>query len=254
MIIECRNDYFRFDKPIFEVIRGVQIVNIKILQLLDGAKSATGIAVIIDVFRAFSLEAYLLSMGAEKIIPIGNSQIAYELKAENPNAILAGERHGKILPNFDCGNSPFEIQSLNVKGKTVIHTTSAGTQGIANAKGAREILGCSLVNAKATAEYIKKSNIKDVSLVCMGWEALEPTDEDTLCANYIKSLLEGSFIDMPSEIEKLKTTSGAKFFDKSQNDVFPEGDFELCTQLDKFPFIMKLFKDPKGFDYIKKIT
>lgn len=43
-----------------------------------------------------------MSLGAEKIIPVGEVEEAYRLKEENPDAILAGERHGKILPGFDC--------------------------------------------------------------------------------------------------------------------------------------------------------
>ena len=168
--------------------------------------------------------------------------------------LLVGERHGKILPGFDCGNSPSQLVSLDAVGKTVIHTTSAGTQGIANAKNADEILGCSLLTAKATAEYIKKSGAEDVSLVCMGLEALSQTEEDNLCAYYIKSILEGTEIDMPAEIEKLKTTSGAKFFDKAQNDVFPEADFGMCTELDKFDFVLKLEKGEDGLDYMKKVN
>ena len=39
------------------------------------------------------------------------------------------------------------------KNKIIVHTTSAGTQGIANAKNAKEILTGSLVNAKAVAKY-----------------------------------------------------------------------------------------------------
>ena len=34
-------------------------IKIKILHLIDGAKQAEGLTVIIDVFRAFSLECYL---------------------------------------------------------------------------------------------------------------------------------------------------------------------------------------------------
>ena len=41
-------------------------MEIRILRLLEGAKQAEGLAVIIDVFRAFSLEAYLYSMDAAK--------------------------------------------------------------------------------------------------------------------------------------------------------------------------------------------
>ena len=229
-------------------------MNIKILHMIDGAKQATGTTVVIDVFRAFSVEAYFFAQGAEKIIPVGDADIAYKLKEENPGFILAGERKGKIMPGFDVGNSPSELVKLDCKGKTVVHTTSAGTQGIANAVNATEILGCSLVNAKATAEYIKSSGATDVSLVCMGLEALSQTEEDNLCAYYIKSILEGTTIDMPTEIEKLKTTSGAKFFDKMQNDVFPEKDFFMCTELDKFDFAMRIKKSDDGLDYMEKIN
>lgn len=229
-------------------------MNIKILQLIEGAKKATGITVIIDVFRAFSMESYMFSQGVNKIIPVGDCDIAYKLKEENPDMLLAGERHGKILPGFDVGNSPWELSKMDVSGKTVVHTTSAGTQGIANATGASEILCASLVNAKATANYIKNSNPSEVSLVCMGLEAKEPTDEDTLCAEYIKSLLWGKSPDIEKEIENLKYTSGAKFFDKAQNDVFPEMDFHMCTRLDKFDFVLKLQKDNNGIGYIEKIT
>ena len=45
-------------------------MDIKVLELIDGAKQAEGLTVVIDVFRAFSLEAYLISQGAERIYPI----------------------------------------------------------------------------------------------------------------------------------------------------------------------------------------
>ncbi len=227
-------------------------MEIKILHMVEGAKKATGTTVVIDVFRAFSVEAYCLFMGAEKIIPVGDVKLAYELKEKNPDYILVGERNGKILPGFDCGNSPSEIVKLDLKGKTIIHTTSAGTQGIVNADGADEIIGGSLLCAKAIANYIKETDKKDISLVCMGLEAVSQTEEDNLCANYIKSLLLECDIDLQSEIENLKTTSGAKFFDKAQNDVFPEADFHMCVEYDKFDFIVKLEKSESGINYMKK--
>ena len=226
-------------------------MDIKIFQAIEGAKKATGLTVIIDVFRAFSLEAYCFAKGAKKIIPIGDSAIAYHLKEENSEMILAGEREGRILPGFDLGNSPSQLSSIDVNGKTVIHTTSAGTQGIANAKNASEILGGSLVNAKATVEYIRKSGVTDVSLVCMGYAGEYPTDEDTLCAKYIKALLQGEEPDLSAEIEKLKITDGAKFFDPNQNDVFPEQDFYMCTEVDKFDFVIRLCKD-SDLEYMEK--
>ena len=221
--------------------------------MIDGAKEAVGLTVIIDVFRAFSVEAYFFAKGAKAVIPVGDVELAYKLKEQNPEMILAGERHGKILPGFDTGNSLSQLMAIDADGKTVIHTTSAGTQGIANAVHANEILGCGLVNAGATADYIRRSGTKEVSLVCIGLEAITQTEEDNLCAYYIKSLLENTAIDMKSEIEKLKMTSGAKFFDKEQNKVFPKQDFYMCTELDKFDFVLKLKKGDNGMNYMKKM-
>ena len=229
-------------------------MNIKILHMIEGAKEATGIAVIIDVFRAFTVEAYLMNNGANKIIPVGDVEIAYDYKEKNPDSILIGERHGKILPGFDYGNSPSQIENIYFDNKVVVHTTSAGTQGIANAKSAKEILTGSLVNAKAIAKYIKNNNYQDVSLVCMGLEAVSQTEEDNLCAYYIKSLLEDKNIDITNEIQKLKITSGAKFFDKAQQEVFPEKDFYLSTEINKFNFVLKLVEDKiTGLHYMEKI-
>lgn len=227
-------------------------MNIEILQLIDGARAARGLTVVIDVFRAFSLESCLLAGGAEKIIPVGDVELAYRLKKEHPEFVLAGERQGKILPGFDTGNSPSQLTGVDVMGKTVVHTTSAGTQGIANAVHADEILGASLVNAKATADYIRKSGAETVSLICMGLAGIEPTDEDTLCARYIKCLLENEPLDLAGEIEGLKQTSGAKFFDPGQQDVFPKEDFALCVDADRFNFVLKLIKPEQGIPYIIK--
>ncbi|MBR6821319.1 MAG: 2-phosphosulfolactate phosphatase [Bacilli bacterium] len=229
-------------------------MNVRILHMVEGAREATGVAVIIDVFRAFTVEAYLMNNGADRVIPVGDMQIAYDYKKENRDVILVGERHGKILPGFDYGNSPSQLEHEFFDGKTIVHTTSAGTQGIANAINADVILTGSLVNAKAIVDYIKKNNYQDVSLVCMGLEAISQTEEDNLCAYYIKSLLEDNPIELADEIEKLKVTSGAKFFDKEQQDVFPEKDFYLSTEVNKFNFVLKLEKDKDGgLDYIIKI-
>lgn len=228
-------------------------MEVNIFHLIEGAKKATGTTVIIDVFRAFTVEAYVMSRGAEKIIPVGDINLAYEFKQNNPDAILIGERGGKKCEGFDYGNSPSEIENNDFSGKTVIHTTSAGTQGIVNAKNADIILTGSLSNAKAVAKYIKALNPKQVSLVCMGLEAKSETEEDTLCAEYIKSMLLNEPFELSEKIEGLKSTSGAKFFDKSQNDVFPQNDFYLSTKVDIFDFVLKVRSAADGNKYIEKI-
>lgn len=215
-------------------------MNIRILQLVDGARQARGLTVIIDVFRAFTVEAWLSHNRAGEIIPVGDIQTALDYRAAHPGTLLCGERGGRKIDGFDFGNSPSAIEQADLAGKTVVHTTSAGTQGIANAHGAQEIIGGALVNASAIARYIRSRNPDEVSLVCMGLAGKEETEEDTLCARYIKSLLEGRpLADMEAEIEILKRTSGAKFFDPAQQDVFPEADFHLSTQVDRFDFVLR---------------
>ena len=222
--------------------------NVNILHLLEGAKQAKGLTVIIDVFRAFSLECYLYGMGARQIRPVGMIEEAFSLRQHIQNSILIGERHGKKCDGFDYGNSPSTILKKDVAGKTIIHTTSAGTQGIVNAVNASEIITGSLVNAKAVAEYIIAKRPKTVSLVCMGNGGVKPAPEDELCAEYIKSLLEGrEFLEIEQRVSSLKNNGGEHFFDKSRQNIFPEADFYMCIKYNKFPFVIKIEKDEIGF-------
>lgn len=132
-------------------------------------------------------------------------QIAYNYKKKDNNFILIGERNGIILPGFDYGNSPSQIENIDFSGKTVIHTTSCGTQGIEKTINAKEIITGSLVNAQVIVRYILGNKIDEISLVALCRPGKHPSDEDILCARYIKSLLENKTIsNMKEEIEKLE--------------------------------------------------
>lgn len=227
-------------------------MEIEILHLLDGAEKAIGTAVVIDVFRAFSLEAYLYQRGAALILPVQTVQEALDLKKEHPEYLLAGERHGAKVQGFDVGNSPSAIMHLDVKGKTVIHTTSAGVQGLLAASHADEVISGALVNAAAIARYLKKKNPDHVSLVCMGLEAKRDTEEDVLCAEYIRSLLqEKPLADIDERIDALRDQEGKKFFDPAQQNVFPQADFGLCTKRDCMNFVIQAQHAQKGIQMVK---
>lgn len=228
-------------------------MDVKILHLAEGAKRAIGLTVIIDVFRAFTVEPWLISRNAQHILPVGKVEQAFAYQKQFPQAILCGERNGIMVDGFDYGNSPSQFENADLTGKTVIHTTSAGTQGIANAVNAEEIITGSFVNALAISKYIKQRNASQVSLVCMGWNAAAPTEEDTLCAQYIKSLLKDDPMpDIDAQLQQLRYTSGAKFFDPGQQGVFPQRDFELCIQRDRFDFVLRVAKNEEP-PYIQRI-
>ena len=216
-------------------------MTIRILQGIEGARRATGTAVIIDVFRAFTVESILLRNGAARVLPIASLDEAYARKECDPSVVLIGERGGVMQPGFDFGNSPSQIDAVDFTGRTVVHTTSAGTQGIAAAlaAGAQRVLAAALVNVSATTRYLRALDAEEVSLVCMGLDGLRETDEDTLCARCIRDRLEGRELAVDAQIADLARTSGAKFFDPARQEVFPQADFALCTALDSVDFALE---------------
>ena len=76
-------------------------MQIKRLSLREGAQAATGIAVVIDVFRAFSCEPLLYYYGARRIILEGDIDKCLAMRAD---AILVGEANEVPIPGFDLTN------------------------------------------------------------------------------------------------------------------------------------------------------
>lgn len=214
-------------------------MQVRILQLIEGARRATGAAVVIDVFRAFSFAAFAFRQGCVSIRPVGDPAEAVRIREAAPGVLLAGERFTRRLPGFDFGNSPTEIESVDLSGRTLVHTTHAGTQGLVNARSADPVLAGSFVNARATAAWLRDRGCPEVSLVCMGHQAERPCDEDTLCAEYLRDLLTGRPPRPIGEIrERLRRSESAeKFFDPSRPWT-PERDFDLCLSLDAVDFAM----------------
>ena len=227
-------------------------MTVEILQLLEGARKARGLTVIIDVFRAFSTACYAYGSNIQRIYPVGDLEKAYQLKQINPEYILVGERNEQKPEGFDYGNSPSQLMTGNLSGKTMVHTTSSGTQGIANATHADEILTGSFVNAQAIINYIRKQNPEKVSLVCMGYSCQYPTDEDTLLAVYIKNELEGVPNDFPAMVEQIRKGDGARFFAPEKQDWAPVADFDLCLSLNRFNFVLKVEQE-NDLNYLRKI-
>lgn len=210
---------------------------------IAGAREAEGTVVIIDVFRAFSTACYCLDGGAKRVLPVGDVGEALALKEQLDQPVLVGERGGKKLDGFDFGNSPTALLQVDLRGKEVIQSTHAGTQGIVTAAHADEILTGAFVNAKATAAYIKKKAPAIVTLVRMGWQAETPTDEDDLYAEYLESLLLDRDFDEQSVFPQLKASPCAeRFFDPAQ-PWNPSSDFDLCLRLNAFDFVVTARKE-----------
>jgi len=218
-------------------------MKIKIESLLDGARRAEGTVVIVDVFRAFTTAAVALARGAEKIIMVAEPAEALALRQKGLGDVTVGEVNGIRPDGFDFGNSPHEMTEAELEGKTIIQTTRAGTTGVAAATNASAIYAGSFVVARATAEAIRREPPALVTIVAMGWNARQRTDEDELCAMYLRNLIEGRTPDADA-LHAVAQAGGevAKFYDPSQPH-FHRQDCEIALDIDLFDFAIAVNRE-----------
>lgn len=199
---------------------------------LDTAAAATGAAVIVDVFRAFTTAAFAIAAGAREVVLVGDHEQALALKAADPSLFLTGEIGGRPIPGFDLGNSPSLILGLDLGGRRVVQRTSSGTQAVVAAAAASEIVLGSLVIAGATVRYLQDREL--VSLV-----ATDPgradAREDEICAAYLEALLLHRAAP-PPDITLIDRPGGWP-------DWFPRRDAELACELDRFAFALPVSRE-----------
>ena len=205
---------------------------------LSTSNTATDLAVVIDVLRAFTTAAYLFSAGIGEIILVSGVQEAFDLRRELPDCLILGEVDGIKVQGFDLGNSPSEIMTRNLVGKRIIQRTTAGTQGVVLASNARTILTAALANLSATVRYIKKISPHRVTLIQTG---LFPDrgwgDEDVACADAIEAMLLGRAVDLDQITMRVRSSRSGMHYDGTRPD-FPPQDLEMALMFDRFDFAM----------------
>lgn len=199
--------------------------------------------------------AHALAAGVRRVIPVAAIEDARALKQAHLDWLLVGERHARRLPGFDCGNSPTELLALpGLAGRTLVHTTHAGTQGLAAAAAsAQVVLTGGFVNAAATVRHVRALGLREVTLVAMGHEARERCVEDDLCRELLGARLRGEVFD-PARLEPALRAAPAaqKFFDPAA-DWAPEADFALCSALDVIDFAVQLRPQPEGHMALERV-
>ena len=213
---------------------------------LEDCHTAKGVVIVIDVLRAFSTAAYAFSRGAKEILLVSTVEEALCLKSSIPNSKAMGEVGGLRPEGFDFGNSPTYIDEADLSGTTMIHRTSAGTQGVVLSQGAEILLASSFVVAKATAQYISNLAAPEVTFVITG-KSYNGGDEDLACAEYLEALSKGKQPDIQPFIKRvLESRDAFPHLDPAQRE-FPLSDLEYCTQVDKFDFAMPITRENGNF-------
>ena len=212
-------------------------MNVRVARLLEGARSATGHAVIVDVFRAFTTAAFCVAAGAREVVLVGDHEQALALKRADASLVLTGEIGGRPIPGFDAGNSPSIIERLDLTGRRVVQRTSSGTQGVVAATSASAILLGSFVIAEATVRYLA-TRAREVTVVSMGENGILHSAEDDACADYLAARLRGASPDVAAIVATLWEHE-----DPNWPEWFPRRDAELACEVDRFDFALPVTRE-----------
>jgi 2-phosphosulfolactate phosphatase len=218
--------------------RGVHIVH---ATGVEGARSARGIVVVIDVLRSFTVSAYALAGGARECILVTTVGEALMLAKRMPGAIVCAEENGLPVPGIDISNSPTQITTEDLEGRTLIQRSTAGTPVISGAHSQDGIFAASLVVASATARACLSRNPSTVTLV-----ASADYPEDHACATYIEAAMAGGRIDLDELLEPLRASERYRRLMAGAWPGFPATDLELSLTADRFDFAMPASRRDDG--------
>jgi len=161
--------------------------------LLDGRA-----ALVVDVLRATTTVVAACAAGCARIVPVSDRDSALTTAARYPagEVLLAGERGGRTIVGFHLGNSPLEYVAERVAGRTVVFTTTNGTDAMLHAGRATVAATAALVNAGAAARWAIDQE-RDLTVLCAG-ERRAFSLEDAVCAGIVveRILAEHGSVDL----------------------------------------------------------
>jgi 2-phosphosulfolactate phosphatase len=183
--------------------------------------------VVIDVFRATNTIISLLSKGACRVVTVETVDQARNIKRDNAEWIFLGERGGHRLPDCDGDNSPAAVPE-DIKGKSVVLSTSGGTRCIAACKPDQTVFLASFANAASLIRILRESAATEVGFWAAGLSGERPAEEDELCAQFLDSAWRSEIENFASVREKLLRSDGAKRL----RSLGLNADLAFCTALD----------------------
>ena len=173
---------------------------------IDGCGAVSGTAVVIDVLRAYTTAAWAFHLGVECIVLSDDLDEALRLKASIPGALAL--KDSRPYDGFDLTNSPVELQEHDLRGRTIVQRTTAGTVGAVAAKRADNLYCAAFVCAAATAAALREANATKVYYVVTGDGGR--AEEDRACAEYIVALVEDPAADATPYVQRAAASEAAR--------------------------------------------
>jgi len=215
---------------------------------VPGAREAAArgdVVVVIDALRASVTITSALVVGAVKVIPV-LTVVEARAYLDREGYLVAGERGGVQIEGFHFGNSPTELgrQAAEVRGKTLVLTTSSGTRCVEAARGgAAAVLAGALPNATALAQAaldLARERGRDIALIAAGVDG-QAAVEDLFAAQVIAQRLAGmgavpaggGWRDHLAESEAAEVLKNSLSGRKLRGLGYGE-DVAFCAQMDVF--------------------
>jgi 2-phosphosulfolactate phosphatase len=147
-----------------------------------------GIVVVIDVLRATSAMVAAFENGIDRIIPVATIEEAASTSAakdtsQQPSGTVRSSRASQY------GNSPLAYVGQDLRGKTIVMTTTNGTKAINLAKDARMLVIGSFLNLTALSDWLVKQN-DNILLLCSGWKDKFNLEDSVFAGAVMERLLE----------------------------------------------------------------
>jgi 2-phosphosulfolactate phosphatase len=167
-------------------------------------------ALVVDVLRATSSVIAACAAGCAGVIPVATPEEARARAAQRPGLLLAGERNGEAIADFDFGNSPLECTPARVGGLTIVLTTTNGTAAMLKAREATAAAVAALTNVSAAAAWAARRG-QDVTVLCSG-EKGGFSLEDAVCAGLLVERICGAGEGFEPSGEALAAQALGRFY------------------------------------------
>ncbi|MFO7889309.1 MAG: 2-phosphosulfolactate phosphatase [bacterium] len=159
------------------------------------------LVVVVDVFRATSTIITAIHNGARQVVPFMKTEEVEKKAAEYPadEVLKCGERKGYKFSGFDLGNSPLKYTRDEIYKKTLLFTSTNGSQVFKKVTPAGKILIGGFLNVNNVVDSIVKNKV-DCIIACAGNYG-KISIEDSVCAGMILARLQenGKSIEMSDE-------------------------------------------------------
>jgi 2-phosphosulfolactate phosphatase len=168
------------------------------------------VVIVIDVLRSCTVAPILFRNGLVDLYLCPSVRASREAAAAR-DLLLLGERRGLPPEGFNYGNSPAELQSVPLHGRSAVMVSENAPKTVPHASLAKHVLLGALYNADAVVAHAHAVATEEIALVCSGFGGSEDLD-DAFTAGYLAARLKQTNPDLKLDGAALMTISLLKAF------------------------------------------